>query len=619
MGVQSMTGAKTNNRRAVAGDPLNDLLDDTSMKRSAAKAGPRVTYARSANASNVWWIAAAATLVWIAAVVAFSWARFALPGDPSEALGAAQSRMNLADWLMIVSAIAGPALLIWVIAWLVRRSMELRDESRRLAKAAIMLADAAESAERRVETMLPAPSAVGGELIANGPGHLHREIERASHAMNALQTQMSSMEVALAKQSAAFDNAAERAARQTTALSSPAASASAPAPDPAPAPAATTARSSAFAASAAAVVGAGAAGVASAAGTAKPAQAQPVPTPRADAAKADVLAAQSAQSAAHSPRPAAVDLSLDAETPADIARRDLLAAQESAGWSKLVPDDATLPPSPRPAQQAQSKRSPLEEMRDDVAAIKNPQISEPEAPQPRPETGTVDPFDDLGPSAPKAAAGAALGAGVAAMGFGATRDESVADTGAAKLGAPQLGEPAPAPQATPPKPANSEAAAEELEFMPRALDWKKFVKAANFPENERDTATLDALYEVLTDPQAAALLQSSEDTLATLADLDLYMEDFVPEMSPITAWRGHLDGKPGVLGIDAPIEQSRINAKLNADAAFRKLSDRFVNRYQVVLKRLFHEGADGRLAIELADSRTGRAYILVAGALGKLD
>jgi len=206
MGAIGMTGLKTQNRRPAAGDPLSDLLDDTSMKSAGARPRARVTYSPSAHKSNVWWFAAAASLVWIAAVFAFSWARFSLPGDPRSALDAVQSRIGFSDWLMILAAIAGPVLLIWVIAWLVRRSMELRDESRKLAKAAILLADAAETAEKRAEKLLPAPDSIGGELIASGPGHFHREIERASHAMSALQTQMSSMETALAKQAAAFGN-----------------------------------------------------------------------------------------------------------------------------------------------------------------------------------------------------------------------------------------------------------------------------------------------------------------------------------------------------------------------------------------------------------------------------
>ncbi len=553
-----MSGLHAKNRRTVTGDPLDDLLDDTPMKRANAKARPRIAESSSSGTVNVWLIATAASIIWTASVLAFSWARYSLPEDPRSVIGAAQSRIGFADWLIIAATITGPVLLIWVIAWLVRRSMDLRDESRRLARAAILLADAAKTAEKRAEAMLPAPDSIGGELIANGPVHFHREIERASHAMNALQSQMSSMEEALAKQSAVFDNAAER----TRAMS----------------------RSNS----------AGAVLIAEEINTHSP-SVKPV-TKDSDADSLVVAAT-------NNEKITAVDLSLEADNPVDQARQNLMAAQKSVTWNKLAPEQVSEPTLKRPS------KSPLEEIRSDVAAIKAPHDL---------STNSIDPFDDLGPSVPKAAAGATLGSGVA-MAFGATRDEGDADVAPVKLGSPILSEPDPVPPK--PQPTQSDNSApkeEEFEFVQRALDWRKFVKAANFPENERDTETLDALYEVLTDPEAAALLQSSEDVLATLADLDLYMEDFVPEMSPISVWREHLEGKAGVQRIDAPIEQSRINLKLNADGAFQKLSERFVERYQTFLKRFFAEESDERLAIELADSRTGRAYILMADALGKL-
>ena len=560
-----MTGLKTQNRRPAAGDPLSDLLDDTSMKSAGARPRPRITYSSTANKSSVWWIAGAASIVWIAAVFAFSWARFSLPGDPRSALNAAQSRIPISDWLMIVAVIAGPVLLIWVIAWLVRRSMELRDESRKLAKAAILLADAAETAEKRAEKLLPAPDSMGGELIASGPGHLYREIERASHAMSALQSQMSTMETALAKQAAAYDDAAER----TRSLNADA-------------------------------IGAGAvsAGLLSSGAVGQAKSTSVVEGDDPIELGADLVV--EADEVSHDP--SAVDLSLEPETDVERARRALLAAGDEVGWQKLVPD--------APAAEVKAAATG-DKVRDDLATLKVP-------PAPA-EPATIDPFDDLGPSTPKAAVASTIAAG-AAMGFGATRDDRDDTASTVSLGAPQVNEPQSPPVAVHPSAIDDPMPKrEDIEFMAKALDWNKFVRAANFPESESDTATLDALYDVLTDPVAAALLQSSEDALATLADLDLYMEDFIPEMSPVMAWRAHLEGKSGqVQAIDAPIEQSRIHAKLASDGDFRKLSDRFIERYHVVLKRLFEEEADDRLALELADSRTGRAYLLIADALRKL-
>ncbi len=576
-----MTGFTSQGRRATPGDPLDDLLDDTPMRRSGARARPRVSYAPSGSPGNVWFIALVASVIWTAAVIAFSWARFSLPGDPRVVLDAAGNRLGFADWMMILSVIIGPLLLIWVIAWLVRRSVELRDESRRLAKAAVLLADAAENAEKRAERMLPAPDSPAGELIAMGPGHLHREIERANHAMSALQTQMSTMETALAKQAAAFDNAAERAAERSRALTSV----------------------TAGAVSTAAMV--------------------PGETDSSDAENSTRQEEGGADEASQTA--SAIDLTLSPEPAVDVLRTTLREAAQSAGWKKLVEED-TAPPPPPPSSARSGTEDTFAALREDVAVIQTPppiDVAPPQPPQvPQAVSAmdqSVDPFDDLGPSTPKAVVGAAIGAGIATMSFGASRNDEPS-VEIPSLGAPSLDEPAPAPAVAlnAPPPSAPAPQKEDFEFMPRALDWEKFVRAANFPENERDTATLDALYDVLTDTEAAALLQSSEDTLATLADIDLYMEDFKPEMSSVAAWRGHLEGREGVNPIEAPVEQSRITAKITADDKFRKLSERFVERYLVMVKRLFVEGADDKLVVELSDTRTGRAYLLMADALGRL-
>ncbi len=533
MKAYGMTGISSNSQSVLTGDPLNDLLDDTNMRRAGSKLRPRNTSAGGSRGTGVMGVATVASLIWIASVLSFSWARFALPDNPLSVVEAAQARIGLSDWLLIIAAILGPLLLIWVIAWLIRRSMELKDESRRLARAAILLADVAEKSERRAEAYLQLPDKAEGDVITGGSGHLHREIERASNTMHALQTQMVSMEVALARQSSMFDNAADRI--RELGITEP---------------------------------------------DNVPQSGNIVPVRHTEISAPALTTGSEAKDAA------IVDMSLDIEDPVTKARRDLSDAQGATTWNKLVPD-----------QSAQDEAlDDLRTMRDDIQAIKAPVMV---------KADTIDPFDDLGsPQELKVSA-------------------ATVETGTGK-GIPVLKPLEPevdAPRLVPEY--NDRAIIEEtsegdLAFAQRSMDWQKFVKAANFPEHEQDKETLDALYDVLTDPEAAALLQSSEDTLATLADLDLYMEDFVPQKSPVSSWREHSNGSGTIQPIEAPLEQSRITAKLNADAAFQKLSERFVRRYHSVLKRLFNECADEELAVKLADSRTGRAYILMSGALGRL-
>ena len=517
---------------AADGDPLGDLIE-----REGVRARPRPSAVKGLGRGGdrgVWWVAMAASGVWVACVAAFSYARF----QRAEAIGTA-------DWALIAAAAAGPLLLIWVIAWLVRRTTELRDDSRRLARAAVLLADAAE-AER--EAVLALPSAVGETGEPLKPQHLNREIERATHAMDALQQKMGAMEEAMARHAAAFDDAAERAdvrARQmreslgvvasmpelpsTSSLRLAAVPEEADAPLEAPGP----------------VMG-GTPGVA-------------LEPP--EGAEADVI-----------------DASLP-EAPAsrvDGLRAALADAASAARWPKLAAEPAPTPePAPAPAP-------------------------EPAAPQ------AVDPFDDLGPAPAPPEAAPPVGPARAVEPFVA------AAAAAPPLAA--LGGASGAESSAPPL-----AAALDRPQPLRQLDWRKFARAANFPESEQDKETLDALFDVLTDPEAAALLQSAEDVLATLAEADLYMEDFVPEPSPVSAWKTHLAGRSEALTrLDAPVEESRVRAKIDADPAFADLSERFAERYRTVLRRLFDEAGDDRIALELANSRTGRAYLLVEAARGRI-
>jgi hypothetical protein len=171
-------------------------MDDPGVKRAAARTRPQVRYGRPGNPRHVIWAALAASVIWVAAVLAFAWGRYGLPSDPGSAVEAAQSRLGFADWLIILAVIIGPLLLIWVIAWLVRRSMELRDESRKLARAAVLLADAAEIAEKRIAELQPA-AAKDGERVA-------AEIERTNDAIGALRRQFAAMQKTLVRQSASL-------------------------------------------------------------------------------------------------------------------------------------------------------------------------------------------------------------------------------------------------------------------------------------------------------------------------------------------------------------------------------------------------------------------------------
>lgn len=155
-----------------------------------------------------------------------------------------------------------------------------------------------------------------------------------------------------------------------------------------------------------------------------------------------------------------------------------------------------------------------------------------------------------------------------------------------------------------------------------ALDWGKLIRAANFPDSEDDRETLDALYAVLSDPEAAALLQSAEDALSSLADLGLFMEDMQPHHAPVEIWRAFIvdnaqDGVMDLGGIRDPHALEDVSSALREKPDFDRTAKRFMERYETVLSRIFGEAPSPRMAVELADTRSGRAYMLIGRAFGR--
>lgn len=155
-----------------------------------------------------------------------------------------------------------------------------------------------------------------------------------------------------------------------------------------------------------------------------------------------------------------------------------------------------------------------------------------------------------------------------------------------------------------------------------ALDWRKLVRAANFPDSEEDQETLEALYAVLTDKEAAELLQTAEDALSALADIGLFMEDMQPDHAPADRWRSFIVDRSmaGAMELGGVRDATAIEDVATALADkpdFEDVARRFVESYERILGRLFAEAGDAGLSIELANTRTGRAYMLVGRASGR--
>ncbi len=183
------------------------------------------------------------------------------------------------------------------------------------------------------------------------------------------------------------------------------------------------------------------------------------------------------------------------------------------------------------------------------------------------------------------------------------------------------GQPAPAPRATTrPAPADPQAA---LPFAPSPAppSWEDALRALDFPRDENDAAGFAALRAALRDPDLAQLLQAAEDVLNILAADALHMEDLRPAAVPPAAWRAYGEGARGaaaeaVGAVREPETLARVQARMRRDPVFRDACLVFVRRWGQLMARAARELGEDPLLSGLGETRSGRAFMLTARAMG---
>lgn len=153
-----------------------------------------------------------------------------------------------------------------------------------------------------------------------------------------------------------------------------------------------------------------------------------------------------------------------------------------------------------------------------------------------------------------------------------------------------------------------------------SLDWSEIMRALNFPKDEKDADGFRALRSAKRDEEIGKLLRAAEDILNLLAQEGIYMDDLRPTIAPAYDWRNFAAGTRGnevtsVGGIVAPEAMVRIKAREKNDQIFRDTSLYFLRRFDIML-RAFVEHANDSQIQQLADTRTGRAFMLLGRAAG---
>jgi hypothetical protein len=214
----------------------------------------------------------------------------------------------------------------------------------------------------------------------------------------------------------------------------------------------------------------------------------------------------------------------------------------------------------------------------------------------------------------------------------ALRAEAGADAPASGRVAPARPAPAPRPAAAPrgadaPGPQAAAEGQADLPFREASaapVGWAQIARALDFPRDQSDAEGFAALRAAVADPQVAQLLQAAEDVLTLLAADGLHMEDLSPRETRLEDWRAYAEGARGakaaaIGAIEDPDIVGRVRARVKRDAIFRDACLVFARRWATLVQRLFRDLGEDPAMLALADSRSGRAFMLTARAMGAFD
>ena len=179
------------------------------------------------------------------------------------------------------------------------------------------------------------------------------------------------------------------------------------------------------------------------------------------------------------------------------------------------------------------------------------------------------------------------------------------------------------PEAPPLRPEAPPAAAPAPAPDEGLLNWPVLVRALNFPRDPDDHEGFRALKTALRHHSVAQMLQGAEDLLTLLAQHDIYVDDLPVEAPDPEAWRRFIAGQRGaeadaVGGIRDARALEIAGGLMKRDAIFCDTALFFHRRFDAVLSEFAHDADDTQL-VELADTRSARAFMLLArvnGAFG---
>lgn len=178
----------------------------------------------------------------------------------------------------------------------------------------------------------------------------------------------------------------------------------------------------------------------------------------------------------------------------------------------------------------------------------------------------------------------------------------------------------------PPKPASPAeeqpglALGTPAEALAEPVSVSDFVRAMNFPDNAEDKDGFRALRRALEDRTVAKLIRASQDVLNLLAQDGIYMDDLTPERARPELWRRFAQGERGreVAAVGGVRDRSSLAltaGRLRSDAVFRDAAHHFLRQFDRTFTE-FEQNASDQEVVDLADTRSARAFMLLGRASG---
>ena len=146
--------------------------------------------------------------------------------------------------------------------------------------------------------------------------------------------------------------------------------------------------------------------------------------------------------------------------------------------------------------------------------------------------------------------------------------------------------------------------------------------ALNFPDGPEDREAIRCLRLALADPVLARLIRAAQDVVTLLAGRGIYMDDLqVPETDP-ALWQRFCAGERGaaVAGLAVVEDVAALGTAaemIGSDEVFRDVAHHFLRQFDQMLGARAQIDDPNVLAV-LAETRSGRAFILLAQATGIL-